>query len=135
MYAFSEGSGFSNFAFDRYEPMRISSIHIDHIIVRIYTSAAANKDTESIGEFIFYYDGAGRVNAGGTIFNLAGGIGGYYLFAAPFKDVMVAALGEAYNPSQAYYFSAQIIISETTEAFEEDSLISALHPNFWRELN
>src|SRR5690554_4028375 len=135
LMGYAEGNGNTAMAFDRFETIRINNENIKHVIVRIYTDSNANKESDMIGQFTFFYDTTGKVNANGTIITLAGGVGNFYVFGDTVKTILENALGSNYSRTQQYYFSNQIIISETTEVFERDGEISELHANYWREVN
>lgn len=91
---------------------------VEYIEFHLYTSTDANVNTDSVGSFKFIKeDGvAYLVSFDGTVrIKVEGSDGNYYfdrVSNADFFALIRAAVGEAYNPSQAYYVAAQAVAKE-----------------------
>lgn len=85
---------------------------VEYIEFHLYTSTDANVNTDSVGSFklVKESDGVWLSSLDGTVrISVSGGDGNYYrdwLSDAEFYALIRAAVGEAYNPSQAYYVAA-----------------------------
>ena len=91
---------------------------VEYIEFHLYTSTDANVNTDSVGSFMLIQEnGAGYlVSPDNSVrLSLSGEPGNYYkdwMSNAEFFSLIRAAIGEAYNPSQAYYVAAQAVAKE-----------------------